>query len=326
MCRKQLFAFVATTSVALAIAGCGGPSNIVTLEDDEPEVEANAASAETLAQVDRFIASQNAPRPVATPAPVAKPEVKTEPVKQVEPKFDPTGATVDLSECENYPGDKDLARWSKVKVVRGKGALTAGALNTFAAAPALTEFLWSDAVVDDASIEAFARVANGAKLKKVRLTGLKTQDGAFPTRVLQALASSPALADLDISGAPLTSNELKQVDLAGGFKSLVKLNLYQTQVGDAGVDALLALTDRLTSLNLDDAGISSASAAKIATFSKLTFLHVGRSKIDDAGVAEFEKLTKLEKIHITRSEATEAGADKLRKALPGCVVVSQPEN
>ncbi|MBQ4079733.1 MAG: hypothetical protein II596_03535, partial [Thermoguttaceae bacterium] len=245
------------------------------------------------------------------------------------PKFDAKGVSVDLTETVGFDGVQDAAeleRWQKVKVVRGAGPLSQGAVETFAKLPALTEFLWSDAVVDGDSQAALAKLAAAPSLKKLRLTGLKLADsGKFPVEALKGIAAFPALADLDVSGSPLAAEDLAQVDLKAGFPKLTKINLYQTKIGDAGVDALMPLADRLTSLNLDDAGISPVSAPKIAQFSNLTFLHVGRSTLDDESVAQFAKLTKLEKIHITRSAATEEGADALRKALPNCEVVSQPE-
>ena len=245
------------------------------------------------------------------------------------PKFDAKGTTVDLTESIGFVGatEEDLVKWRGIKVVRGKGVLTQGALKTFARCPSLTEFLWLDATLDSSSTEAFVELAKASNLKKVRLTGLRLSDtNEFPDFALKALSQSPSLVDLDISGSPLTADDLLKSNLTDGFKSLTKLNLYQTQVGDAGVDALLPFASRLTSLNLDDVGIGPDSASKIAQFTKLTFLHVGRSKLDDASVRQFAGLTRLEKIHVTRSAVTEAGADELRKALPNCIVVSQPEN
>lgn len=245
-------------------------------------------------------------------------------------KIDKSGKSLDLTGVEFFTGldvSADAERWNAVKVVRGKGVLPSQALRAFAKLPNLTEFLWSDAVLSaatdlDAALAEFAKAPN---LKKLRLTGLRNGE-KFPTAALVALAQAPQLADLDVSGSPATAADLTAVDWKNGFAKLTKLNLYQTQVGDAGVDALLPLTDRLTSLNLDDAQIGPESAKKIAQFTELTFLHVGRSTLDDASIAEFAKLGKLEKIHVTRSKATEAGADALRAALPNCEVVSQPEN
>lgn len=341
--QKTLFASLALTSAF--VLGCvRSDSNVVSIDSDEAETVQSAdasKSAEELAAYDRAQAakqygspSAQSPAPTSA-APVVSQDQGSEPAvkqsaPQAEPKFDAKGVSVDLTEIAEFSGvqsESDLARWKGVKVVRGKGLLTQGALETFARLPQLTEFLWTDAIVDDASEPAFAQVMSGAKLKKVRLTGLTLKDRRqFPSYALQALSSAANLADLDLSGSPLTSQELQQVDFNAGFKALTKINLYQTQVGDAGVETLLPLTDRLTSLNLDDAGIGPEAAPNIVKFTKLTFLHVGRSKLDDASVLLFAQLQALEKVHITRSAATEEGADKLRKALPNCTVVSQPEN
>ena len=281
---------------------------------------------------------------VETPSPaVAEKAPETQTLEEKAPEIPPTfaqllergattdksGKSLDLTAVENLDGFAvDAESWNVVKVVRGKGILTVHSLRAFAKLPNLTEFLWSDAVLaaETDADAAFAEFAKSPNLKKIRLTGLKTESNKFPTAAFAALAQTPQLADVDVSGSPATAADLAAVDWKNGFAKLTKLNLYQTKVGDAGVDALLPLANRLTSLNLDDAQIGPDSAAKIAQFAELTFLHVGRSTLDDASIAEFAKLGKLTKIHVTRSKATEAGADALRAALPNCEVVSQPEN
>ena len=315
--RNRLTALSALLAAALAL-GCDRGETFVKI-DDEPEA-ASPATADPF-DIELSAAVQETAEPEQSSQAPQTP--------QTPPKFDAKGVSVDLTETVGFDGVQDAAeleRWQKVKVVRGAGPLSQGAVETFAKLPALTEFLWSDAVVDGDSQAALAKLANAPSLKKLRLTGLKLADsGKFPVEALKAIAAFPALADLDLSGTPLAAEDLAQVDLKAGFPKLTKINLYQTKIGDAGVDALTPLADRLASLNLDDAGISPVSAPKIAQFSNLTFLHVGRSTLDDESVAMFAKLTKLEKIHITRSAATEEGADALRKALPNCDVVSQPE-
>ena len=77
---------------------------------------------------------------------------------------------------------------------------------------------------------------------------------------------------------------------------------------------------------MDDAQITNDSAEALKLFTNLTFLHVGRSELEDSGLDKLTVLTRLEKIHVTRSRVTEEGAERFRKALPNCEVVSQPEN
>lgn len=318
--------------------GCGdsGRRNIRIVETDsqtlvyvdEKEPEVAPPKAETTVETRRVYVDEKAPE-IETTAPAPLP--KFDELIASGAKIDKSGKSLDLTAVEKLDGFNvaaDAERWNAVKVVRGKGELTPESLRAFAKLPNLTEFLWTNAVLSvkaDADA-AFAEFAKTPNLKKLRLTGLRTNADKFPPAALPALAQTPQLADIDVSGSPATAADLAAVDWKNGFAKLTKLNLYQTQVGDAGVDALLPLTDRLTSLNLDDAQIGPNSAAKIAQFAELTFLHVGRSTLDDASIAEFAKLGKLAKIHVTRSKATEAGADALRAALPNCEVVSQPEN
>ena len=340
---KKLPAFAVLSILTFPLTlGCGdsGRRNIRIVETDsqtlvyveEKEPEVAPPKAETPLETRRVYVEEETPK---AETPTLAPLPKFDELIASGAKIDKSGKTLDLTAVEKldgFDGAADAERWNAVKVVRGKGRLTVRTLAAFAKLPNLTEFLWSDATLatansDDAAFQgAFADLSKAPRLKKLRLTGLQTENGKFPTVALVALAQAPQLADIDVSGSPATSADLAAVDWKTGFAKLTKLNLYQTQVGDAGVDALLPLTDRLTSLNLDDAQIGPDSAAKIAQFTELTFLHVGRSTLDDASIAEFAKLGKLAKIHVTRSKATEAGADALRAALPNCEVVSQPEN
>jgi len=346
MKKLPVFAVLPILTFPLAL-GCGdsGRRNIRIVETDsqtlvyvdEKEPEVAPPKAETSVETRRVYVdekeSEVAPPKAETPTPAVLPDFAQ--LLALGAKIDKSGKSLDLTAVEKLDGfdvAADAERWNAVKVVRGQGRLTAQTLRALAKLPNLTEFLWSSATLatansDDATFQgAFADLSKAPRLKKIRLTALQTENGKFPTAALVALAQTPQLADLDVSGAPLTAADLTAVDWKTGFAKLTKLNLYQTKIGDAGVDALLPLTDRLTSLNLDDAQIGPASAKKIAQFTELTFLHVGRSTLDDASIAEFAKLGKLAKIHVTRSKATEAGADALRAALPNCEVVSQPEN
>jgi hypothetical protein len=325
---RSSYAFSALVLLSLLASGCGrsNPSYVVAPQADAP---AKTSTSEDAYAVIAQLHKSESTAPAPQPAPAAA-EVKSAP--KAEPKFDAKGVSVDLTEIDGFEGvsDADFAKWQSVKVVRGKGLLTKGALETFAKIPQLKEFLWTEASIVSDAADQFAAVVQKSGVAKIRLQGLRVAnqaDRVFPTFALAALAQSPSLVDLDVSGPALdVAAEFAKVDLTKSFPKLEKLNLYQTNAGDAGVDAILPLADRLTWLNLDDAGISPESASKIAQFKNLTFLHVGRSTLDDASVLQFAALTKLEKIHITRSLATEEGADALRKALPNCVVVSQLEN
>ncbi|MBQ9875043.1 MAG: hypothetical protein IJM30_11335 [Thermoguttaceae bacterium] len=318
---------ISTLVLALASAlslGCSKSSNFVSI-DDEPEASAPRSTLEI---------PEASPVPEAPVSAVPAPETPApEPVASAPRpdegiEFNAEKASLDLTKVERFEGEpkSEIAQWLEVKVVRGRGALTRKALETLAALPKLTELLWVEATIDADAGDAFRAVVSKPTLKKVRLAGLTlTGKSEFPPFALEALSSAPKLVDLDLSGSALKGGDLSGA-FQNGFNSLTKLNLYQAKIGDEGVAALEPLASKLTSLNVDDAGITSKSADAIARFANLTFLHVGRSKLDDEAIAKFAALKKLQKIHVTRSDATEEGAQKLRDQLPGCVVVSQPEN
>lgn len=321
--KSSFFCTVGALSVLLvANASCQRESNVLLIDDapvvatQETEFPVPAAEPSVQPQV---VASQQSEPTLPAPCYVA-----------AETTFDAKGTTVELKGgvFSGFVTDAEREKWSKVKVVRGGGLLLASGLDAFAQLPDLTEFLWLDAQLEkSANVEsAFERFARAPKLKKLRLTHLRLEDGTFPLFALKALSAAPSLVDLDVSGSPATGAELAAVDWTKGYAKLTKLNLYQTQAGDAGVVAILPLADRLTWLNLDDAQLTPSCASNLSRFAELTFLHVGRSALDDACVDEIAKLSKLKKTHVTRTAITETGADRLREALPECEVVSHPEN
>ncbi len=305
-----------------AVWGCShNEKNYVEIEDEST----SAPNVEKDASVEKTIQTKEAPVESAS-AETATKDANLN-MSTVAPKFDDKGVSVDLTGV-NFDGIDDpneFGRWAKVKVVRGSGVLTPNALKTFSKMFELTEFLWRDAQVSDEANVPFCAFAGLPKLKKVRLTNCRYVDrDEFPHFVF-ALGINPNLEELDLSGSPTRADELAALNYEINFQKLTRLNLYRTKIGDAGVKGILPLKDRLVWLNVDDAGITPEAATSLEQFKKLTFLHVGRSTLDDSCVESLAKLTNLKKIHVTRCGITESGADRLRRALPNCEVVSVPE-
>lgn len=201
-----------------------------------------------------------------------------------------------------------------VRVVRGNKTLGDELAASLTAMPRLTELLW---IETDASENALRSIGTIRGLKKLRLAGLQTTPES--TKIL---ASLPSLADLDLSGSSIADSDL--IELAKSPK-LTKLNLYQTGVGDAGVENLRPLAGRLESLNLDATRLTDAGVQPLAAFEKLTFLHLGRTAITDAAVETLATLKNLKKLHVTRTQITESGAKRLADALPACEVIAVAE-
>ena len=332
--RRVARAATALLGLALIGTSCDRRDANYSFLPDDPVAETVADPAETTAPVEEAVAPVETPEAPAEreethPAPTSKDKASNAKVEVVvDAERSRIEITTESAAFDGFATDGERAQARQTKVVRGVGPITRRGMEELAlAAPTLVEFLWTDAQLDADAESAFQALAKAPRLKKVRLTGLRDGQGKFPSYVLSALSATPSLVDLDLSGSSqLSAAELADVNFKTGFQRLERLNFYGDPVGDAGVDAIMPLADRLVWLNLDDAGITSSSAPKIGRFQKLTFLHVGRSQIDDGSLREIAKLTKLEKVHITRSNATEAGAEELRRALPNCVVVSQPEN
>ncbi len=230
---------------------------------------------------------------------------------------DKTVKNLDLSEGFPEGGffDQD-PRLSAIRVVRGKGLIGKKLGDQLAQMPLLTELLWTDAVLEDNIFEPFI---NSPKLKKIRLTGLKTSK---LNEILKSIEKLPALTDLDLSGSCCGNADLTAVKGLSQAIHLDRLNLYSTAVTDAGVKELTPLADHLTWLNLDASKITDACGPDLEKFEKLTFLHLGRSEVSDKIIPSLSKLKSLKTVHVTRTKVTEKGANELRKALPGAEIVS----
>ncbi|MDO5565175.1 MAG: hypothetical protein Q4G59_00865, partial [Planctomycetia bacterium] len=169
----------------------------------------------------------------------------------------------------------DLGKLSSARVVRGRGPIFPTVFKACEGMNRLTEFLWTEAAAEAANFKFFS---SKGELKKVRLTGLKTDSIA---EILKTLGASASLVDLDVSGSTLADTDLA-VFATGGFKKLTRLNLYQTGTTNHGVESLLPLAGQLVWLNLDATAVTDDGCKNIGKFKSLTFLHLGRTMISDA--------------------------------------------
>ena len=325
--RDARFFSLCLATLVVIMCVCGGcshdGSNYVEL-DDSLVTEPTATPLE-------------APTPdAATPS-----DVQTQKTEPETPLLDEKGVALDLRDRVDALGGFVANHSDKtpgVKVVRGNGKLDAKTLEALANFPNLTEFLWQDAQMEasDAALDAFHRLVNAPKLKKIRLSGLTfVSDESSPNasgRVLEELAKSPNLVELDLSGSTLSESDFllgsqnRPVVDAESFPKLERLNLYGVAFTDQALETLAPLADALTWLNLDQTSITPASAKTLEKFSNLTFLHVGRTTFDDSTIESLATLKNLQKIHVTRTNVTEQGVEKLQNALPQCQIVSVPEN
>lgn len=205
---------------------------------------------------------------------------------------------------------------STTRVVRGKGIFSPALLALCSGMPRLTELLWTETEMKAAP---FSELIPLGELKKVRLSGLQTDS---MIDVLKTVAALPALNDLDLSGSAVTDTDLTAVIQSGLFGKLTRLNLYHTAVGNAGVIALLPLTDQLVWLNLDATTLTDDAGSTLEKFSQLTFLHLGRTSITNRIVDHLGKLKGLKTLHVTRTNLDTQGFESLKQLLPDTEIVT----
>ncbi|MDD3586561.1 MAG: hypothetical protein PHQ75_05220 [Thermoguttaceae bacterium] len=232
---------------------------------------------------------------------------------------DGTVKAVDFSSAklsaDSVFNEADLVKLSSARVVRGSGPIFPAVFKACGSMNRLTEFLWTQPAADAKNFDFFS---SKSELKKIRLTGLKTDSVA---QVVKTLGTVTVLADLDVSGTSLGDTDLAQFAV-GGFTKLVRLNLYQTGTTDRGVESLVPLAGQLVWLNLDATAVTDAGCKHIAKFTSLTFLHLGRTAISDVSAGTIGSISSLKKLHVTRTAMTAKGFDVLKEKLPGCEIVT----
>ena len=143
------------------------------------------------------------------------------------------------------------------------------------------------------------------------------QAGEVDGKGLTAVSRHPHLKSLDISGCKNLRDDA--IGALVEIPRLVKLNLYDTPISDAGAGQLAAMKN-LKWLNLDKTQITDRSLQSIAALQKLEFLHLGSTNISDAAVPELSKLGKLKTLIITRTDVSPAGVDSLASRLPNTTI------
>ena len=186
-------------------------------------------------------------------------------------------------------------------------------IDEIAKLPKLQQLFLAETAVTDAGVAALAKNAGFTRL---RLAGTDITDES-----LKVIAGMPKLQSLDLSSTTsITSVGVAQLTAC---KALTDLNFYNADLVDGSATAALAEMTWLEKLNLDNIVVSDDDAAKLAPLAEnLTFLHLGGTKITDAAVPTLVKFTKLTTLHVNRTKVTEAGVEELKKALPGCEVIT----
>lgn len=111
------------------------------------------------------------------------------------------------------------------------------------------------------------------------------------------------------------------VKLAPVAASLSALRLGATSVSEGALVANLPKMKNLRQLNLSQTAVTDAGLDAVARLENLEWLNLYDTAVTDAGIAKLKGLTKLEKLYLWNSKATPDGAAALQKELPNLEII-----
>jgi hypothetical protein len=214
-----------------------------------------------------------------------------------------------------HVSDADIARLSNIENLRALfiDFLPIGdtGIHALCSHPNLRELGVAGTMITDASLQFAATIPH---LKKLRVANTQITGVG-----LRALEYHKAIQDLDLSGCHRLREEyLSSVKAMPG---IVKLNLYDSSIGDAGVRHLESIS-KMKWLNLDKTLITDAALVSVAKMSDLEFLHVGSTQISDEGLMALGELKQLKEVVATQTMVTDSGIRDLQKNNPALMIKS----
>ena len=115
-----------------------------------------------------------------------------------------------------------------------------------------------------------------------------------------------------VSKQPLGKKSAAIIKELQGLDKLEGLDLYRTQITDAGLAHLEGLT-KLETLDLSSTKVTDAGLAHLKGMTGLEALHLNGTEITDAGLAHLKKLTKLKALSLSGTATTDAGLMELKR-------------
>jgi serine/threonine protein kinase len=176
------------------------------------------------------------------------------------------------------------------------------------------------------------------------LTGLGLANNPVTDAGLASLEALPNLEEVNLSNTKVSDaglvhlkglRNLRWLRLAGTGVSdaglanlkelgkLLTLDLRGTRVTDAGLEHLAGLT-HLTELRLGCPGITDRGAVAVGRLKGLERLSLAGSGLTDAGLEALKGLSSLRELDLTGTRVTAGGVAALQKALPKCLIRSEP--
>ena len=133
---------------------------------------------------------------------------------------------------------------------------------------------------------------------------------------LAHLREFPDLRTLSLAGTKVTDNGLQHL---AQLKNLQSLSLYYTGIADNGIRHLRDCR-HLQFINLVATGTTAKGLSDLADLPELETLILELAPLSDADLETFQHFPKLTALDLINTKITEEGIEKLRTALPNCVV------
>lgn len=138
---------------------------------------------------------------------------------------------------------------------------------------------------------------------------------------MRELAQFPWLISLDVSDSTLCDEHFQ------GKKEWTQLRTFVAQNCALGDEAIEQLADcwRLTSVNLDQTGVTDRALRTLGQFRLLESLQLSGTNVTDDGLQSLYGLKHLELLWLDGSLVTPEGVEDLRKRLPNCQIFAGSE-
>lgn len=156
--------------------------------------------------------------------------------------------------------------------------------------------------------------ASSLKAQEAAMAAIQ-QMGGLAMAVAQG--SKATEVNLGLLGKKVEDAHLQK--LAPMAKSLIRLDLARTGVGDGGMAHIRKL-QQLRWLNLSGTAVTDAGVKQLAGMQHLAYLNLYGSKVSDAAVDTLAGLPALKKVFLWQTKVSAQGAARLRKARPGLMV------
>lgn len=199
------------------------------------------------------------------------------------------------------PGSLGEVRWvSFARVPAGK--LKTADLAKLKALPKLEEVVFGGNAGTDAGVAEIARAA--PRLRRLWLFRSAVTDAAFPH-----VATLAELESLHLAGTRISASALVEV---ARLKKLRVLELDDTDVGDAGLEAIKGMPALAEVSYKDMRGVGARGMAALASLRRLDTLHLAFAEVDDS----LEKLAasrSLRQLTLLRATVTDARAASIAK-------------